>query len=326
MTRRRRPSPASRWARRRTRPVGSGDQRPGHRHPLALTAGQLAGAAAARGRRDPAAPARRRPLASAACGVARPAAAAARCSPRPVSSGTSCPNWNTNPNAVRRSCDRGPGRPVGRCAGRRTSTSPQSGARMPARQCSRVDLPEPLGPITADDLALVDGRQARAAQRLGQAERLVQAHRRPGSGTSRTSGQCRQARDSVWSIQRRSASRWNSWKSASNASLCGRRVAPGRRQRLHGRQVLWPAARRGSASLTALTAAPRTTLVNSTDWRCGCGSSGSPSQVSRSVTLRRDRVPLAVGPAPGLDANDLDQAIPLRAGTACGRPGRTGSA
>src|SRR5580704_6877463 len=28
-------------------------------------------------------------------------------------------------------------------------TSPDSGTRMPARQCSRVDLPDPLGPIMA---------------------------------------------------------------------------------------------------------------------------------------------------------------------------------
>jgi hypothetical protein len=65
-----------------------------------------------------------------------------------VSSGTSCPNWNTNPNAVRRSSvrlvssiwsSRWPSKVI----------SPSSGTKMPARQCSSVDLPDPLGPITA---------------------------------------------------------------------------------------------------------------------------------------------------------------------------------
>src|SRR5580658_1456082 len=65
-----------------------------------------------------------------------------------VSSGTSWPNWNTNPKRslrrALRSCSR-------RRSTRRPSnqTSPESGVRMPARQCMRVDLPEPLGPMMA---------------------------------------------------------------------------------------------------------------------------------------------------------------------------------
>ena len=65
-----------------------------------------------------------------------------------VSSGTSWPNWKTNPNAVRRRPLRSASASVStRSPSKRTS--PASGTRMPARQCSRVDLPEPLGPMTA---------------------------------------------------------------------------------------------------------------------------------------------------------------------------------
>ena len=65
-----------------------------------------------------------------------------------VSSGTSCPDWNTNPNRSRRSSLRWDSRRVSsRCPV--NQTSPWSGVRMPARQCSSVDLPDPLGPITA---------------------------------------------------------------------------------------------------------------------------------------------------------------------------------
>ncbi len=65
-----------------------------------------------------------------------------------VSSGTSCPNWNTKPNAVRRSSVR---RASFIWSSRWPSkmTSPSSGRKMPARQCSSVDLPEPLGPMMA---------------------------------------------------------------------------------------------------------------------------------------------------------------------------------
>ena len=53
-----------------------------------------------------------------------------------------------------------------RRAGRRSAPRPRRGTRMPARQCSRVDLPDPLGPITARISPGVDG-DARAAQRRG---------------------------------------------------------------------------------------------------------------------------------------------------------------
>jgi hypothetical protein len=90
--------------------------------------------------------------------VAARASAAARDSPlrssgnatfsTAVSSGTSWPNWKTKPNEVRRSRLRSPSRMR---STRRPSnvTAPSSGVRIPARQCRRVDLPEPLGPITA---------------------------------------------------------------------------------------------------------------------------------------------------------------------------------
>ncbi len=65
-----------------------------------------------------------------------------------VSSGMSWPNWKTNPKAVRRSTVRFLSLTS---SIRRPSnhTSPRSGLKVPARQCSSVDLPEPLGPITA---------------------------------------------------------------------------------------------------------------------------------------------------------------------------------
>ena len=65
-----------------------------------------------------------------------------------VSSGTSCPNWNTKPNAVRRSLVRAASSRVSRRFPS-NQTSPRSGAKIPARQCSRVDLPDPLGPMIA---------------------------------------------------------------------------------------------------------------------------------------------------------------------------------
>jgi hypothetical protein len=46
----------------------------------------------------------------------------------------------------------------------------------------------------------------------------------------------------------------------------------------------------------------------------GLCSSGSPSQVSRSVTPPCDGVPLAVRARSGLDAGDLDKAVPLELG------------
>ena len=65
-----------------------------------------------------------------------------------VSSGTSWPDWNTNPNLSRRSSLRWVSVNVS-SRWPANQTSPSSGVRMPARQCSSVDLPDPLGPITA---------------------------------------------------------------------------------------------------------------------------------------------------------------------------------
>ncbi len=65
-----------------------------------------------------------------------------------VSSGTSCPNWNTNPKRIRRNVLRAVSPRVSiRCPP--NHTSPRSGVKIPARQCSSVDLPEPLGPMMA---------------------------------------------------------------------------------------------------------------------------------------------------------------------------------
>src|SRR3954447_24554730 len=66
------------------------------------------------------------------------------------SSGSSWPNWNTNPNRLRRSAlslfsprlsMRSP----------RSSTWPSSGRMIPARVCSNVDLPDPDGPMIASE-------------------------------------------------------------------------------------------------------------------------------------------------------------------------------
>src|SRR5215470_3229771 len=65
-----------------------------------------------------------------------------------VSSGTSCPNWKTKPKTVLRSRVRSASLWVSR-RWPSNHTSPWSGWKMPAIQCSRVDLPDPLGPMIA---------------------------------------------------------------------------------------------------------------------------------------------------------------------------------
>ena len=93
----------------------------------------------------------------------------------------------------------------------------RSGTRMPARQWSRVDLPEPLGPITArispratDTLA---PRRAGVSPKDRTASRLDDGGRRRRCGTGgahdRTASARTLRRAAVRSIQRRSASRWN---------------------------------------------------------------------------------------------------------------------
>lgn len=71
-----------------------------------------------------------------------------------VSSGTSMPCWKTNPRDSRRSPARSS---VVRDStltvrlGRFSSMLPESAERIPDRQCNRVVLPEPDGPMTATD-------------------------------------------------------------------------------------------------------------------------------------------------------------------------------
>ena len=129
--------------------LGTGDQAAGQRDPLRLPARQFPG------------PALLKPiqaehgnhfLAAVIAGPRRVPGQQQAASARPfssaVSSGTSWPAWNTNPNLSRRSALRRLSlRVSSRCP--LNHTSPASGTRMPARQCSRVDLPEPLGPMTA---------------------------------------------------------------------------------------------------------------------------------------------------------------------------------
>jgi len=63
-------------------------------------------------------------------------------------SGNSCPDWNTKPNAPRRSLVRSASLIAVRFAPWKV-TVPDVGRMMPASACSSVDLPEPDGPITA---------------------------------------------------------------------------------------------------------------------------------------------------------------------------------
>ena len=92
--------------------------------------------------------------------------------------------------------------------------------------------------------------------------------------------------------------------------LRGGRGAAGRGQRLHRGQVRGPLrVEEGCAGRPDISAS--TTLVNSTDWSCGCGSSGSPSQASRSVTPSGViEYRLRSGPAPASTPDDLDQPVP----------------
>ena len=107
-----------------------------------------------------------------------------------------------------------------RAAARRTRPRPRSGTRMPARQCSSVDLPDPLGPMTAR-ISPAPHPQRGAAQRGRLPERLddvprlddlLRCARAPcGRLTAaghrhRTAPASMSSRAAVWSIQRRSAS------------------------------------------------------------------------------------------------------------------------
>ena len=66
------------------------------------------------------------------------------------SSGSSWPDWKTKPKALRRSLVRAASGMAVRFAPRKV-TVPAVGRMMPASACSRVDLPEPEGPMTATD-------------------------------------------------------------------------------------------------------------------------------------------------------------------------------
>ena len=64
------------------------------------------------------------------------------------SSGSSWPDWKTKPKSLRRSLVRSASLMRLRSAPRKM-TVPAVGLMMPASACSKVDLPEPDGPITA---------------------------------------------------------------------------------------------------------------------------------------------------------------------------------
>ena len=105
-----------------------------------------------------------------------------------VSSGTSWPNWNTNPKWSRRSALR-LASPIASIRRPSNQISPESGARMPERQCSSVDLPDPLGPITARiSPAATDAGTAkgpRLAERPRDVARLDRPSAGPGAGDGR---------------------------------------------------------------------------------------------------------------------------------------------
>ena len=208
---------------------GSGDQPAGQRDPLGLPAGQLPGSALLQPvQAEPPEP---RPglLQRPAPGGCRPAAAAARRSPRRSArgrAGRTGTRTRTGPGAGRCARSRAWCRP-----GRRRTRSPRSrGIRIPARQCSSVDLPEPLGPMTARiSPAATDTLAPRSAgvwpKDRTTSRASIRQPRRPGSGgegrravIERTSSASADSRAAVRSIHRRSASRWNRPWSASSAS------------------------------------------------------------------------------------------------------------
>ncbi len=79
-----------------------------------------------------------------------------------VSPGSRLKSWNTNPTARRRSRALPP-RDIPDSGWPATSTSPLDGsARLPA-MVSSVDLPEPLGPITATMVPASTGRLTRSS-------------------------------------------------------------------------------------------------------------------------------------------------------------------
>ncbi len=137
-----------------------------------------------------------------------------------VSSGTSWPNWNTKPNSERRSSERLLSVSVS-SRWPSSQTSPRGGARMPARQYSSVDFPEPLGPITATISPGATARLApvRAGVRPKDQYTSRASIRLRAPLTCRGTGRRHDARTisasapslaEVTSIHRRSASRWKS--------------------------------------------------------------------------------------------------------------------
>jgi hypothetical protein len=71
-----------------------------------------------------------------------------------VSSGSSMPCWKTKPNSSRRRRDSAASAKVSSRKGDEEVfkvMAPASGLKIPARQCSRVVLPEPDGPMIAMD-------------------------------------------------------------------------------------------------------------------------------------------------------------------------------
>ncbi len=66
------------------------------------------------------------------------------------SSGRSCPDWKTKPKSWRRRIVRRASESVVTSSPRH-DTEPDDGVMIPARQCRRVVLPDPDGPMMASD-------------------------------------------------------------------------------------------------------------------------------------------------------------------------------
>ena len=243
------------------------------------------------------------------CARRRRAAAAAPRSRGTTAPGTSWPNWKTKPNSERRSAlalDVGHRRQLAAVV-ERPSRSPAR--TIPAMQCSSVDLPEPDGPMIADDLAGGD-RELRARQRGGRAVGLAAAR-----GRSQAARSCRHLRSASWSSraavsssQRRSASRWNSaWSQISWSAM-----SPSRLRAVSSRISRRCSARCASSSV--VRAAPGQQrehdlrVQRALQVRLGLLGLAQPA-LDVGHAGRRDRVALALRPGAGLDAVDLDQPV-----------------
>ena len=154
--------------------VGAGDERPRDGDPLRLPAGQLAGTPPLHARRARATASHRpRQLDRLAPRGARAASPAARRS-RSRAARRAAGRTGTRSRSAGGAAASARGRTAPTTSRPRSATVPASGRRMPARQCSSVDLPEPDGPMTASDSpsarsTSTPGERGRRAEALDQA-------------------------------------------------------------------------------------------------------------------------------------------------------------